>query len=126
MSDEMVATVVGELPRMPARDNHAGGCEEVFDPAARDGLPDHLDPCKCAAHDGVCRDCGFKVTIGSSGTEYGHARANNRAADPDGYRRDCPQRPTCCNPDGGEPQEWEGYDYRARADGGQDGGDADA
>lgn len=121
MSDrEMVATVVGELPRRPSRDNDGRGCTLLED----DSLPDHIQPCTCDEHDGVCAACGFKITVGPDGDEYGHGRANNRAADPDGYRRDCPRRPTSCNPDGAEPQEWSGYEYRATEGG--SGGEADA
>lgn len=89
----------------PSRDNYGYQCTLVEDDA---DLPDHVTPCTCDTHNGVCEECGFKITVGPSGTEYGHARATNRRADEDGVRRDCPHRPTTCNT--GETHIWEGYD----------------
>lgn len=96
--------VIGRLPSNPSRDNYARECRFVED----DDLPDHLDACDCESHTGVCKNCGYKITIGPSDTEYGHARANNRGPNEDGVRRDCIHRPLSCNP--GEPQAWGGYD----------------
>jgi len=81
------------LPPNPPRDNRADHCQLVGH-----GVADraHLTRCTCGAHDGVCDVCGFKITVGPSGTEYGHARALNRAAGAD--REDCPHRPAACDP----------------------------
>lgn len=92
-----------ELPERPSRDNYSYGCETVPDSE----LPAHIDRCSCGEHTGVCAECGYKVTIGPSGTEYGHARANNRGPDDDGVRRDCPHRPLELNT--GKPHAWDGY-----------------
>lgn len=94
------------LPSNPSRDNYARDCELVEDDG--DDLPDHLDRCQCPTHTGVCENCNYKITVGPSGTEYGHARATNRGPNEDGVRRDCIHRPLQCNP--GEPQAWGGYD----------------
>lgn len=101
--------IAGEdgLPAKPSRDNYAYDCTTT----ARDAsLPAHISPCTCESHDGVCQECGYKITVGPSGTEYGHARATNRRADADGVRRDFPHRPSACNP--GEEHAWPGYDDR--------------
>lgn len=34
--------------------------------------PEHVAPCTCDHHTGVCRQCGWIVTVGPEGTEYGH------------------------------------------------------
>lgn len=96
---------VDELPPLPPRDNYAYGCELHHGPL-QDGV--NVRPCTCDSHTGVCTECGYKITIGPSGREYGHARATNRGPDADGVRRDCPHRPLECNT--GEPQAWDGYD----------------
>lgn len=101
------------VPRgVPPRDNSGRDCET--EPA--EDLPTHLDRCTCPEHTGVCRECRYKITVGPSGREYGHARATNRYPDADGVRRDCPHRPPECNT--GEPHAWSGYDV------GTDGGSA--
>ncbi|WP_227132356.1 hypothetical protein [Halorubellus salinus] len=96
---------VQELPRSPSRDNYSYGCE-VTDELVQER--DHLHRCECDTHHGVCDECGYKITVGPSGTEYGHARATNRGPDENGVRRDCTHRPLECN--SGEPQAWDGYD----------------
>ena len=93
------------LPRNPSRDNYAYGCD-ITDAPVHDRQ--HLARCECDQHHGVCDECGYKITVGPSGTEYGHARATNRGPDADGVRRDCPHRPLECN--SGDPQAWDGYD----------------
>lgn len=105
-----------ELSRLPdgvpSRDNAATDCiRRAIYPTGE--YPDHLVPCTCEAHTGVCRECGYKITRGEF--EYGHARARNRAPDEeDGVRRDCYNRPLAVNPTAKgadkEPQVWEGYD----------------
>lgn len=92
------------LPENPSRNNYSYGCVTEAD----DDLPGHLDRCGCSTHTGVCQECGYKITVGPSGREYGHARATNRGPDEDGVRRDCTHRPLSCNP--GEPHAWDGYD----------------
>lgn len=93
--------VVGviRLQVLPARDNSGADCETD---AGTDGhlLPAHIERCTCDTHHGVCQVCGFKITVGPSGIEYGHARATNRGPDEDGVRRDCPHRPSECDPTG--------------------------
>jgi hypothetical protein len=79
---------------VPSADNVGRDCDPAS--GSRKWLPDHIDPCECDAHDGVCTVCGYKITVGPSGTEYGHARASNRSAG-DEYR-DCPHRPASCDP----------------------------
>ena len=103
MTDTKVGTP--RLPENPSRDNYAFDCSLV---ETDDDLPDHLTACTCSEHDGVCEECGYKITVGPTGTEYGHARATNRGPDDDGVRRDCTHRPLACNP--GEPHAWDGYD----------------
>lgn len=103
--DSRSITSLDELPSNPPRDNYAYGCDELDEPVQD---RQHVHECECDTHHGVCQECGYKITIGPSGREYGHARANNRGPDPDGVRRDCPHRPLQCN--SGEPQAWEGYD----------------
>ena len=102
-----------QLPRKPSRDNYAYGCDTIDE----DELPDHLDGCKCEQHTGVCQNCGYKITVGPSGVEYGHARATNRRANDEGVRRDCIHRPLSCNP--GEPHAWDGYGDEVATDGGR-------
>lgn len=41
-----------------------------------------------------CEDCNRRCTRGPSGTEYGHARGNERGADVE----DCPRRPDSLDP----------------------------
>lgn len=94
------------LPLKPSRDNYARSCDLVE--SGNDDLPDHITACECETHHGVCDECNYKITVGSDGVEYGHARATNRRPDPDGVRRDCPKRSTECNP--GDTHEWDGYD----------------
>lgn len=92
---------VGRLPSdVPPRDNSGRECDLVDEDR---GLPDHIDPCECDSHDGVCRECGFKITVGER-VEYGHARANNRSPNPDGSRVDCRHRSSAVNP--GDAQRW--------------------
>lgn len=55
-----------------------------------DRIPDHITPCECPNHDGICDVCGFRITIGTSGTEYGHAAINNSVGE-------CPHRPRNVN-----------------------------
>jgi hypothetical protein len=81
------------LPPNPPRDNRADHCQRVGDPVAD---RTHLTRCTCETHDGVCEVCGVKITVGPGGTEYGHARARNRA--PGAGREDCPHRPAACDP----------------------------
>jgi len=95
-----------DLPRAPSRDNFARHCEHVEEDGGE--LPDHISPCTCKVHTGVCDNCGYKITVSASGVEYGHARAINRGPNEDGVRRDCIHRPLQCNP--GEPHAWDGYD----------------
>lgn len=85
------------LPRSPSRDNAGHSCERVV--AGDAALPDHIERCACPQHDGVCRECNFKITIGPSGTEYGHARATNLGSQEPG-RSDCPHRPATVDPNG--------------------------
>lgn len=90
MSEHAVNVGDGVLPRKPPRDNAGHGCTIVED---GDGdLPDHIRPCTCDEHDGVCEACAFKITAGPDGVERGHARSTNRdpSADP---RVDCRHRP---------------------------------
>lgn len=94
----------------PPRDNYANGCETAVD----DKLPRHLDRCACEEHTGVCRECGYKVTVGPSGREYGHARATNRGPDENGVRRDCVHRPRSVDP--GRSRAWNGYGEEAGDD----------
>lgn len=79
---------------LPARDNAGDDCE-----LRDDRVPgrDHIQRCTCSTHDGVCEGCGFKITIGPSGTEYGHARGRNRR---NSDRADCHHRPTQVDPQG--------------------------
>lgn len=93
----MSSSVDADDTEVPPRDNRARHCRPVADGDQDPDLPDHLDECTCPNHSGVCRECGFKITIGPSGTEYGHARRGNR--DPDaGVREDCPYRPSGVDP----------------------------
>lgn len=96
------------LPLNPSRDNDGSSCELVGDAPRTVALPDHITPCSCDEHHGVCAECGFKISVGPSGREYGHGRATNLAPNDEGVRRDCPNRPLACNP--GEPHAWGGYD----------------
>lgn len=88
---------------VPPRDNSGRSCTIVEEDR---GLPDHIEPCTCDSHDGVCVECRFKITVGKR-AEYGHARANNTSATEDGVRKDCPHRPSATNPR--KSQYWEGY-----------------
>lgn len=97
------------MPTNPSRDNSGRSCSLTGE---REPAPHgHIQRCECSTHTGVCDECGFKVTAGPSGVEYGHARATNRGPDEDGVRRDCPHRPLECNT--GEPHAWRGYDKDA-------------
>jgi len=96
---------IDRLPSDPSRDNYASDCDIPGEQS--DDLPDHIDYCTCTNHTGVCQNCGYKVTVGPSDVEYGHARANNRGPNEDGIRRDCIHRPLQCNT--GEPHAWDGY-----------------
>ncbi|MFC7047318.1 hypothetical protein ACFQH6_19585 [Halobacteriaceae archaeon GCM10025711] len=80
----------------PPRDNVARDCLLIPpEESDSDALPKHVIECTCPNHDGMCRECGFKITVGaSSGIEYGHAHAPNRT---DG-QGPCPYRPTAVNP----------------------------
>jgi len=84
------------FPLSPARNNSARTCE--LHRTSDSGLPEHITQCGCDNHDGVCDVCGYKITVGPSGTEYGHARATNGAVHRDGQRLDCDHRPASCNP----------------------------
>lgn len=89
------------LPENPSCGNSGRNCDLL----ESDGnLPEHVTPCSCEAHHGVCESCRFKITVGPSGTEYGHARAGNKPGAAD-VRRDCQHRPGECNP--GESYEWD-------------------
>lgn len=78
--------------------------------AAGEDLPEHLATCTCDEvtredqptedHDAVCRVCSYHITIGTDGTEYGHACATNRR---DG--EDCPHRPSGLDPHRGGADE---------------------
>lgn len=86
------------LPSKPPRGNYAGsdflrGDEDV-------DLPHHLIPCASDQHDAVCSECWCWITIGTEGTEYGHARANNRDHKTREERGACKHRPDKCNPQG--------------------------
>lgn len=107
-----------ELPSLPPRDNYSYDCTVLDENALG---RDHLQACECDAHDGVCSECGYKITVGPSGTEYGHARATNRGPDENGVRRDCRHRPLSCNP--GEPHAWDGYDEQSDGELVTDGGE---
>ena len=65
----------GRLPRNPPRDNVALDCLLIPPEESDSGkFPKHIIECTCPNHDGMCRECGFKITVGaSSGIEYGHA-----------------------------------------------------
>lgn len=82
---------------IPSRDNAARTCIVTDEQPDRD-LPDHIRPCGCDEHHGVCMTCNFKITVGQSGIEYGHARATNRSPNMPGKRRDCPHRPPSVDP----------------------------
>lgn len=90
-----------ELSGPPSRGNSGRDCTIVDEDR---GLPEHIEPCTCGTHDGVCVECRFKITVGKN-AEYGHRRATNSSADPDGVRRDCVHRPSSVNP--GDRHEWE-------------------
>lgn len=81
------------LPDIPPQ-NDGSGCVIIDEPQGH--LPDHINPCRCEEHDGVCEACGYIVTVGPSGTEYGHARSHNRS--PGSNRQDCPHRPPEVDP----------------------------
>lgn len=98
-----------ELPLRPPRENFARDCTIVEDGDV--DLPDHIHPCTCPSHDGVCDDCGCKITVGPSGIEYGHARAKNRDHETRSERGDCGYRPASVDP--GKP----GPPSRGEADG---------
>jgi len=101
------------LPLSPSRANSGRHCELV---EADVGLPEHIMPCTCSTHDGVCEVCHYKITIGPSGREYGHARLSNSVVWVDGDRRDCPHRPAECDPGGPRTE----APWRVMTDGGLD------
>jgi hypothetical protein len=84
---------------VPPRGNHAGS-EWTPLPAKdrRDDLGDHLIEVDHPNHTAVCIDCGYWITVGPDGREYGHARLTNSAYFENGERADCPNRPPECNP----------------------------
>lgn len=97
----------GNLSEVPSRGNYAVDCTLTNDPDLPSHLaelPDHLNGCECDNHHAVCDSCGFKVTVGPDGTEYGHARNVNRG----GYSYgpgDCEYREgEKVNPDRSKPQ----------------------
>jgi len=101
VSIEMPPGTEETLPLKPSRDNSGRGCEFVPESAENDRLPDHITACECETHDGVCEKCNYKITIGSEGTEYGHARATNKGPNSIGDRVDCKHRPDNVDPGGG-------------------------
>jgi hypothetical protein len=104
------STTETRLPLNPIPGNSGQSCETTPD----DTLPTHLDGCACETHTGVCRACGYKVTVGPSGTEYGHKRPRNRQ--PDDERVPCPHRPT----DRVDPKRNNAVNQRLATDGGVD------
>lgn len=89
-----------QLPRRPSRDNAATDCTLVDEAAQRSELPEHIRECTCPNHTGVCRECNFKITVATSGVEYGHRRRINLGSNAID-RRDCPHRPSDVDPAGG-------------------------
>jgi len=78
--------------------------QECFPTASSDtspGVPSHIVVCQCDNHTGRCRECNGAITIGPSGTEYGHHRGYPAR---DGRDDDCPHRPEKCNPPRGRWQ----------------------
>ena len=53
----------------------------------RGGLPATTD------RDDICPECGRRITVGKTGTEYGHDRGTN-----DPRRERCPRRPDSVDP----------------------------
>lgn len=89
-----------QLPRRPSRDNAATGCTFVDETDQDPDLPEYIRKCTCSTHTGACRECNFKITVSTSGVEYGHRRKNNlgpNAVD----RRDCSHRSSEVDPAGG-------------------------
>lgn len=69
-------------------------CQLKLAPDA-DAAPEHVAPCTCDHHTGVCRACGWIVTVGTDGTEYGHRRARYDPNVPV-----CPHRAPAVDPSG--------------------------
>lgn len=83
-----------DLERLPNRAREAIVLDD------QSGTPEHILAIQDPNHDGVCGECGFYISIGSDGTEYGHAHAQNRSpASPSG-RVACSHRPSGVNPGG--------------------------
>jgi hypothetical protein len=59
----------------------------------RDDLPDHLVAVEHPNHTAICRECQFWITVGPDGTEYGHARRDNRSSNVS-PREPCSHRPS--------------------------------
>lgn len=78
---------------VPSRGNAAHDCKPLPKREQDPSLPDHIVECECEEHTGFCLECNFKITIGPSLTEYGHARARNRDTNTR-KQGDCSHRPT--------------------------------
>jgi len=72
--------------------NHGQTCE-----ISGDHPRDHLQLCSCEQHTGFCQVCGYIITVGPDGTEYGHARRRDRDSQ-ERDRGDCPHRPSTVDP----------------------------
>lgn len=71
--------------------------------AARD-LPDHIIPCTCDNHTGICCECRARVTVSpSSDREYGHAKSRRDRNDGGGR---CSHRPVGCDFGGPQSRTW--------------------
>lgn len=66
-------------------------------PARESSRPAHLDPPDDPNHTGVCQDCGYPITVGPTGVEYGHARRKDRQTGME-HLGDCEYRPAGVDP----------------------------
>lgn len=72
------------------------GCALVT-AAGESDAPEHITACDCDHHTGVCLTCGWIITIGSDGAEYGHRRHPYEPS-----LDDCPRRSSSLDPSGYE------------------------
>lgn len=67
---------------------------------------EHIAACACTHHTGICLGCGWVISVGSDGTEYGHRRGDYGSE----TIVDCPHRSGSVDPSG--------YDVGNRGEGG--------
>lgn len=87
----------GEIPQdasFPLEPQRIGCVTEGVVPGPADSaLPEHLLPVEHPSHDAHCSECGYWITVGPSGTEYGHKRGSTGGS---AWR--CPYRPGNVDP----------------------------